>query len=77
MQSELLLLRMTIKLVIFGGKHIIRSMHKIVADILEMLSSQKSNTVMLVDFYFLGKDDIKASLLFASLKINHLTFHAA
>jgi uncharacterized protein (DUF433 family) len=77
MNTQLLLDRITMHPGIFGGKPIIRGMRIRVADILEMLSTGMNHEEILADFPFLEEDDIRASLLFASLKINHSTLHAA
>lgn len=77
MNTQLLLDRITMNPGIFGGKPIIRGMRIRVADILEMLSTGMNHEEILADFPFLEEDDIRASLLFASLKINHSTLHAA
>jgi uncharacterized protein (DUF433 family) len=77
MDKKLLLERVTINPGIFGGKPIIRGMRMRVADILEMLSNDMTYEEILEDFPFLELEDIKASLLFASMKINHHTLHAA
>jgi uncharacterized protein (DUF433 family) len=77
MQQEQLLQRIVMNPGIFGGKPIIRGMRMRVADILEMLSAGMTHAEILEDFPFIEEDDIRASLLFASLKINHSTLHAA
>ena len=77
MRNEELLSRVTINPGIFGGKPIIRGMRMRVSDILEMLSSGMTHQDILDDFPFLEEDDIRAALLFASLKLNHSTLHAA
>ncbi|HEY9583102.1 MAG TPA: DUF433 domain-containing protein [Candidatus Paceibacterota bacterium] len=49
-----------------GGKPTIRGMRITVEDILKMLASGMSSEEIIVDYPDLTKDDIRASLLFAS-----------
>lgn len=70
MQAELLK-RITIVPGLMGGKPTIRGMRFRVSDILEMLSSGMTNEEILEDFPYLEKDDIAASLLYASLRLKN------
>lgn len=66
-----LLKRITYNSGIFGGKPIIRNMRFKVADVLGYLSAGMTTEELLINFPFLEPDDIKASLLYASEKIDH------
>jgi uncharacterized protein (DUF433 family) len=70
MDSELLK-RITINPGIFNGKPIIRNMRFKVADVLGYLAAGMTMEELLTNFPFLEPDDIKASLLYASEKIDH------
>ena len=72
MQTELLK-RITIIPGLMGGKPTIRGMRFRVTDVLDMLSSGMSNEEILADFPYLEKDDITASLLYASLRLKNTT----
>lgn len=56
---------------IFHGKPIIRNMRFKVADVLGYLAAGMTTEELLSDFPFLEPDDIKASLIYASEKIDH------
>ncbi len=60
-----------------GGKPCIRGMRIRVVDILEMLASGMSNEAILADYPYLEQDDITASLLYASRRVNHPILKAA
>ena len=62
---------------IFSGKPIIRGMRFRVSDVLELLASGMSQEEILDDYPYLEADDIKASLFYAALKLNHPRLHAA
>jgi uncharacterized protein (DUF433 family) len=64
-----LLNRITINLEIFGGKPIIRNIRIKVNDIIDMLAAGMKNEEILEDFPYLELEDIKAALMFASLKL--------
>lgn len=66
-----LLKRITFNSGIFNGKPIIRNMRFKVADVLGYLAAGITSKELLTDFPFLEPDSIKASLLYASEKINH------
>ncbi len=70
MESELLN-RITFNPGIFSGKPIIRNMRFQVADVLGYLAAGMTSEELLANFPFLEPDDIKASLLYASEKIDH------
>ena len=77
MDTELLK-RITINPGIFNGKPIIRGMRFAVTDVLELLSSEMTPEEIINDFPFLEKEDIKASLLYASLRLkNTIIINAA
>lgn len=78
-QSEIdeLLKRITYDPGIFAGKAIIRGMRFRVVDMLELLASGMTQEEILEDFPYLEPDDIKASLYYAALKLNHPRLHAA
>lgn len=56
---------------IFQGKPIIRNMRFKVADVLGYLAAGMTAEELISDFPFLESDDIKASLIYASEKIDH------
>lgn len=60
-----------------GGKPCIRGMIIRVVDILEMLASGMTNEAILADYPYLEQDDITASLLYASRRVNHPILKAA
>lgn len=66
-----LLNRITTNPGIFNGKPIIRGMRFKVSDVLSYLSSGMSVEEILNDFPYLEKEDITASLLYASKKLDH------
>ncbi len=70
MQAELLK-RITIIPGLMGGKPTIRGMRFRVSDILDLLSSGMSNEEILEDFPYLEIEDIRACLLYASLKLKN------
>ncbi|MEP7255950.1 MAG: DUF433 domain-containing protein [Ferruginibacter sp.] len=70
METELLK-RITINPGIFNGKPIIRGMRFAVTDVLDLLSSGMTPEEIINDFPFLEKEDIKASLLYASLRLKN------
>lgn len=77
METELLK-RITSNPGIFNGKPIIRGMRFTVTDILDLLSSDMTPEEIISDFPFLEKDDIRAALLYASLRLkNTLVINAA
>jgi len=76
--KEELLKRITINPDIFNGKPIIRGIRFTVTDILDLLAAGMSHKEMIKDFPFLEEDDIKAALLYASLRLsNSRIIHAA
>lgn len=77
METELLK-RITINPKIFNGKPIIRGIRFTVTDILDLLSSGMTPKEIIKDFPFLETDDIRAALLYASLRLkNTLIINAA
>ncbi len=60
-----------------GGKPCIRGMRIRVVDILEMLASGMSSDEILSDYPYLEQDDITASLIYASRRVNHPILKAA
>lgn len=73
-----LIKRVTINPGIFAGKPIIRNMRFAVTDILELLAAGMTSQEIIADFPFLEEDDIKAALLYASLRISDTRIiHAA
>jgi uncharacterized protein (DUF433 family) len=66
-----LLERITSNSGIFNGKPIIRNMRFTVADVLGYLAAGITTQELLTDFPFLEADDIKASLIYASQKVDH------
>ena len=70
METELLK-RITINPGIFNGKPIIRGMRFAVTDVLDLLSSGMTPEEIINDFPFLENDDIRASLLYASLRLKN------
>lgn len=66
-----LLNRITIKKGMMGGKPTIRGMRFPVKDILEMLASGMTWDEILEQHPILERDDIKAALLYASVKISN------
>ncbi|MBC7866905.1 MAG: DUF433 domain-containing protein [Gloeobacteraceae cyanobacterium ES-bin-316] len=72
MHAELLK-RITIIPGLMGGKPTIRGMRFPVKDVLELLGSGMSNKEILQEHPALEEDDIKASLLYAALKVGNTT----
>lgn len=70
MEAELLK-RITIVPGLMGGRPTIRGIRFQVADVLGYLAAGMSEKELLKNFPFLEHDDILASLLYASKKINH------
>ena len=70
METELLK-EITINPGIFNGKPIIRGMRFTVADILDLLSADMTPDEIFSDFPFLERDDIRAALLYASLRLKN------
>jgi uncharacterized protein (DUF433 family) len=76
--KEELLKRITIDPGIFNGIPIIRGLRFTVTDILDLLAAGMSYKEIIDDFPFLEEDDIKAALLYASLRLsNSRIIHAA
>lgn len=69
MPMEQLLERITMEPGKCGGKPCIRGMRIRVMDVLDMLASGMSEDEILDDFPYLERDDIKASLVFASRRM--------
>ncbi len=73
-----LLNRITIKEGMMGGKPTIRGMRFPVKDVLELLASGMTWDEILEQHPILERDDIKAALVYASIKItNTVTLNAA
>ena len=70
METELLK-RITIDPGIFNGKPIIRGIRFAVTDVLDLLSAGMTPEEIIADFPFLEKDDIRAALLYASLRLKN------
>ena len=66
-----LLNRITIDANVCGGRPCIRGMRIRVKDVLDMLAGGASVEEILNDFPYLERDDIKASLEYAALQIDH------
>jgi len=66
-----LLNRITIKEGMMGGKPTIRGMRFPVKDILELLSSGMTWDEILEQHPILEKDDVRAALIYASIKITN------
>lgn len=76
--QKILLERITIIPGLMGGKPTIRGLRFPVGDILELLASGLSETEILDEHPILEKEDIKAALLYASIKLKNTTvIHAA
>jgi len=70
--------RITIKAWLMGGRPTIRELRFPVVDVLELLASGLSEQEILDEHPVLEKKDIKASLLYASLRLkNTAVIHAA
>ncbi len=77
-QQTELLERITLTPGLMGGKPTIRGLRFPVGDILELLANGVSEEVILDQHPILQKGDIKAALLYASLKTkNTVIIHAA
>jgi uncharacterized protein (DUF433 family) len=70
MESELLK-RITLNPEIFDGKPIIRGIRFAVTDVLDLLSAGMTPEEIIQDFPFLERDDIRAALLYASLRLKN------
>ncbi len=70
-QQSDLLKRITVNTGLMNGKPTIRGMRFPVADVLEMLSSGMSVEQILDEHPILEREDVQASLLYASFKINN------
>jgi uncharacterized protein (DUF433 family) len=70
-QVKSLLTRITVNPDIFNSKPIIRGMRFKVSDVLGYLATGMSHAEMLSDFPYLEEEDITASLLYASQKLDH------
>ncbi len=66
---EQLLERITMEPGKCGGKPCIRGMRIRVMDVLDMMAAGMSEDEILADFPYLERDDIKASLVFASRRM--------
>ncbi len=76
--KEELLQRITIKPGVMSGRPVIRGMRFPVSNILELLASGLSVDDIINQHPVLEEDDIKAALLYASLKMNNtVVIHAA
>ena len=76
--TSTLLDRITIQPGLMGGKPTIRGLRFPVSDVLELLSSGLSESEILEQHPILEREDIAASLLYASMKIkNTVVIHAA
>jgi uncharacterized protein (DUF433 family) len=77
-QQQVLLDRITLIPGLLGGRPSICGMRFLVIDILELLSSGMTEEEILKQHLILEKEDIQASLLYASLKMkNTVVIHAA
>ena len=77
-ETSELIKRVTINPGIFAGKPVIRNMRFAVTDILELLAAGMTNQEIIADFPFLEEEDIKAALLYASLRLSSTRIiHAA
>lgn len=70
METELLK-RITNNPGIFNGKPIIRGIRFCVTDVLDLLSQGMTPEEIIDDFPFLEMDDIRAALLYASLRLKN------
>ncbi|AYV55493.1 hypothetical protein CH370_10845 [Leptospira kmetyi] len=66
-----LLQRITVNPGVCGGKPCIRGLRIRVIDVLELFSNGLSHAQILEEMPDLEPDDLKASLLYASMKIDH------
>lgn len=70
--------RITHKPGLMGGRPTIRGMRFTVSDVLELLASGMTNDEILEQHPDLEREDIQASLLYASFKLsNTIVIHAA
>jgi uncharacterized protein (DUF433 family) len=77
-EQQKLLERITFVPDLLGGRPSIRGMRFLVSDILELLSSGMTESEILEEHPILEKEDIQATLLYASLKMkNTVVIHAA
>ena len=77
-EQQDLLDRITLTPGVLGGRPSIRGMRFLVSDVLELLSTGMSEAEILEQHPILEKEDIKAALLYASLKTkNTIIIHAA
>lgn len=67
---ENLLERITLNPAICGGRPTIRNMRFTVAQLLQLLAANMTETEILTDYEYLEPEDIKACLLYASLIAN-------
>ena len=67
---ENLLERITLNPAICGGRPTIRNMRFTVAQLLQLLAANMTETEILADYDYLEPEDIKACLLYASLIAN-------
>ena len=63
--------RITIEAGKCGGRPCIRGMRIRVSDVLDMLAGGATPEQILADFPYLERDDIAASLAYASAQVNH------
>ncbi len=69
--------RITFNPEIYNGRPIIRGMRIRVQDVLDMLANGDTEQVILAEYPYLDKEDIKACLKYAAIKISHPVVHAA
>jgi uncharacterized protein (DUF433 family) len=75
--QKTLLERITIKPGLMGGRPTVRGLRFPVGDVLELLASGLSEKEILEEHPVLEKEDIKAALLYASLRLkNTAVIHA-
>lgn len=74
---EKLLERITVNPAQCGGRPCIRGMRIRVSDVLDLLANSLNNQEVLTELPDLEADDIKACLIYASVKINHPVLKAA
>jgi uncharacterized protein (DUF433 family) len=77
MIDNILLQRITLNPEQCGGKPCIRGMRIRVTDVLDLLAVGLTKAEIIDELPDLEEDDIKASLLFASVKLNHPVFKVA
>lgn len=78
MDTHKLLERITLKPGLMGGKPTIRGLRFTVGDIIELLSDDMTHEAILEQHPMLEETDIKAALLYASLKLkNTVVIHEA